>query len=473
MPNQLDATGLQTDSYDELLAYYTAQFQAIYGSDINLASDTPDGQWMNIIIQTTLDLLNLVTQVYNGFDPDLAVGNVLDQRVAINGIQRQGGTYTITPVTLVTNASTNLYGIDQSGTPTSQPVYTVADNAGNQWLLQTTQLGIAAGTYILNFQAQNAGAVLTVPNSITVPVSVVLGVVSINNPTTYLSLGQNEETDAALRIRRQQSVSQASQGYLKGLLAQLLNITGVTAAFVYENTGDAPDGDGVPGHSIWVIVSGTGTSAAIAQAIYDKRNAGCGMYGSTSYVITQVDGSPFIVYWDSVVTQNLFIQFTVTSINGVTAPNIAAIRAGLANLVKPGVYQEVNINEVATAVQEIDQNTLVTNAGLSLTAVGGYANILTPTTKKNQFSLAPANIIILPMQLQPATNVVLNTTGTVAFSGLGGYGALTYSISVNNSGGTINATSGAYAAGPTGGVTDTVRVDDTLGNFATASVQVL
>ena len=77
------------------------------------------------------------------------------------------------------------------------------------------------------------------------------------------------------------------------------------------------------------------------------------------------------------------------------------------------------------------------------------------------------------MQLQPATNVVLNTTGTVAFSGLGGYGALTYSISVNNSGGTINATSGAYAAGPTGGVTDTVRVDDTLGNFATASVQVL
>jgi hypothetical protein len=53
------------------------------------------------------------------FDPDNAVGVVLDQRVAINGIQRQAGTYTVTPITVVTSQSVNLYGLDQD----VQPVY--------------------------------------------------------------------------------------------------------------------------------------------------------------------------------------------------------------------------------------------------------------------------------------------------------------------------------------------------------------
>ena len=51
MPNALTATGLVLATQAELLAYYTTQYQNIYGADINLASDTPDGQMMNIQIQ--------------------------------------------------------------------------------------------------------------------------------------------------------------------------------------------------------------------------------------------------------------------------------------------------------------------------------------------------------------------------------------------------------------------------------------
>jgi len=560
MPNLINASGLQVNTRAELVAFYTAAYQRIYGADINLASDTPDGQMMNINIQAVLDLQDLLVQIYNMFDPDNAVGVILDQRVAINGIERQAGTYTVTDVTVVTSQSVNLYGLDQ----TAQPVFTVSDNAGTLWELLTTALGVTIGTNVFSFRAAIPGAQLTTPNTINVPVTIVLGVDSVNNPTTYTTLGVNEETDAALKLRRQRSVSLSSQGYLAGLLAALQDTPGVTSAFVYENVTSITNVDGVPGHSIWVIVAGTANDADIAQAIYTKRNAGCGMYGTTSYTVIQVDGSPFTLLWDTVLVRNLFISFTVTSLNGTTAPDIAAIRSGLPLSYVPGVNEEVNINQLATLVQAIDPNSLVTNSGFALgtpqiltlsgvaasgtfaityngntsaainwndaigtiqtkvqavaglaaalvtgsiasqtltfnlSSVGnvlgliavvsnslltggavaitfsyneGYAITLLPPTKRNQLVVSSPNIIILPMQLNPLASSV-PAGNSQAYVAIGGYGAFTYSISVNNSGGSINPTSGLYTAGATALVSDTVKAVDAFGNFATATVAV-
>lgn len=560
MPNVIDANGLQVKTQAELVSEFTTAMQAIYGSDIDLSSDSPDGQMMMIFIQAVLDLEDLLVQIYNMFDPDNAIGAVLDQRVAINGIQRQAGTHTITNVTITVSQALNLYGLDQS----AQPVFTVADNAGNEWELQQTQTIGAPGSYSYAFQAKNPGAVLTVPNTITVPVTIVLGVTTINNPSPATSIGLDEETDAVLKVRRQRSVSLASQGYLAGLLAELENINGVTSAFVYENTASATDGDGVPGHSIWVIIAGTAADADVAQAIYSKRNAGCGMKGDQTYVITQADGSPFIVAWDVVVTEPLFITFNASSIDGVNAPNIAAIRAQLPELFAPGVFEEVDINHLATDVQSVDPNTLVTLAGFSLAqtqtadlsgipasgsfkiryngndsaainwndstatvetkvqAVPGlsacqvtgnlalqqlvfdlsainpiqglisvvdntlqtvapaaitfsfdedFAETLEPSSKNRQFTVAEENIIILPMILSPATATVA-ALATKTFTGLGGYGEMTYSFVTNNSGGSINASSGLYTAGAVQGVYDTIKAVDAFGNSAQSVILV-
>lgn len=474
MPNQITADGIETATQQELVAQYNTDFQNIFGVDINLDPDTPDGQMINIFIQSVLDLEDLLTQIYNSFDPDNAIGNVLDQRVSINGIQRQAGTFTITNITLVTSQSVNLYGLDQA----IQDVYTVADNAGTQWELMVTQLGLSSGTNVLAFRAKNPGETQTVPNTITVPVTIVLGVVSINNPTTYTVLGINEESDAALKIRRQQSVSLASQGYLAGLIAALRNLTGMSSVFVYENNTDLADGDGVPGHSIWVITSGTATDADIAQAIYDKRNAGCGMFGDQTYQITQVDGSLFTIKWDVVEPEDIFIKFTTTSLDGVNPPNIAAIRSGLVTQFVPGVFAEVNINGLATVVQDIDPNTLVTLAGFSTTSGGSYTNTLTPTAKNFQFAVSEPNIIILPMILSPynpvtASPLIVQTGEDLQFVGLGGFGALVYSLVVNNSGASIDSGTGLYTAGATPNVTDQLRVTDSLSNTADAFVTVV
>lgn len=566
MPYSLSSTGITIALQPELIAWLTSQYQAIYGTSINLASATPDAQMMNIFIQGMLDLSELLVSINASFDPGQATGVLLDQRVAINGIQRQAATFTVTPITVTTNQAVNLYGLDQ----TAQPVFTVQDAAGNQWQLQTTQIGVPVGANVFNFQAALAGAVLTTLNTIQTPVTIVLGVTSVNNPTTYSVLGQNQETDAALRTRRANSVSLASQGYLSGLLASLLNVSGVTSAIISENLTSANDNqypdaaypNGTPGHSIWVIVGGSGSAANIAQAIYGKRNAGCGMRGETSFNITQADGSLFTVLWDTVVTQNLFIAFTATSINGIVQPNVAAILAQLPGLITPGVFTEVNVNEIATLVQQIDPNTLVTSCGVSTgltqiatlsgvaasgtfkvayngnssaainwndstptiqtkiqavaglsgctvtgsiatqtltftlnvtSALGllsvntnslqtggsvpitfsfneGYQNILVPSSKRYQFNIGSSNIIILAIQMSPASATVVHGNSQ-QFTAAGGYGTLTWALTTNNSGGNVNS-GGLYTAGATRPSTDVITVTDLFGNTATATVTV-
>ncbi len=63
--------------------------------------------------------------------------------------------------------------------------------------------------------------------------------------------------------------------------------------------------------------------------------------------------------------------------------------------------------------------------------------------------------------------------GAIGFTASGGSGAgYAWSVQTNASGGTINASSGAYVAGPTGNVNDVVKVVDSLGSASTVSVVV-
>lgn len=463
MPNQITALGLETKTQAELVAELTAAYQSIYGPDIDLSQNSPDGQMMMIFIQAILDNEDLLTQIYNSFDPDKAFGVVLDTRVAYNGIQRQAGVPTVTDITIVTSQALTLKGLNDF----PDDPYTVADNAGNQFQLQETQNPGGAGTFVYSFQAKDPGAFNTIPNTITVPVTIVLGVVSINNPTTYTTLGINEETDAVLKIRRQKSVSIASQGYLAGLLALLENINGVTAAFVYENNTSFVDGDGTEGHTIWVIVGGSADPAEIANAIYKKRNAGAGMRGNVEYIVTQVDGSPFTVRWDDVVPEPLYIRFTATSLDGINPVNVDLIRTTLPSTFTPGVYEQVDINVLATKVQAIDPNALVTNAGFSTSPTGPFTNTLQPTSKDQQFAVSAANIIILPVLVLPQTATADTGGDTVQFTAYGGFGAYTWSI--DSGPGSVDS-SGLYTSAGAG--VAVVRATDTQGNFGTASVTV-
>lgn len=390
MPNIIDANGIQIQTLAEIIndiingTTNVPGLVQIYGSDINTDSNSPDGQLVNIFALSKQDILNFIVEDYNSKNPDTAVGVALDAVAQLCGLVRKGGTYTQTPVTVVASGSVNLLGLD-----TSTP-YTISDNAGNLFYL-ITSASLTAGSNILEFQAAKIGAVQVVINTITTPVSIIPGITSVNNPSPPDVLGVNQETDSQFRIRRQKSVSAPSQGYLQSLYGGLNNIVNLNTANVYENNTNTTDGDGIPGHSIWVVVNG-GSDSDVAEAVYNYRNAGCGMKGSVNVNITQVDSSVFVIQFDRSISENLYLEFHLDTINGGVIDNTAIKNFLVANWTF-GIYQEADITTMAEFIRQANPNVVVSAAGVSNDGIS-FDILEYPTTKQRQFILTANHINI-------------------------------------------------------------------------------
>src|SRR5690349_14388751 len=169
MPNLIDNTGIQIQTLEQILdeilngtSDYRGMY-SIYGADINVDPNSPDGQMINIIAQAKLDMLEFIQQVFSSFDPDQAVGVALDQRCAINGVVRNAGTYTTTNITVTVTQAVTLTGLDDD----PNAPFTVSDSSGTQFQLASSHVFSGAGSAVLSFRAKDLGAVETTPNTIT------------------------------------------------------------------------------------------------------------------------------------------------------------------------------------------------------------------------------------------------------------------------------------------------------------------
>lgn len=345
MADSFTQNGLTVATNTELVESLENAFKAIYGSDINIDQNSPDGQLINIFAQGGSDIRSLLMQLYNSFDPDSTSGRLLDERCAINNVYRKGGTYTTVNINIVTDRAVTL---DEG--------YTIQDNAGTQFeIMSKTDLSAGLNENIL-FRAKEIGAVETEPNTITNPVTVVIGVISVTNPTKGTT-GLDEETDAQLKVRRKQSLSIGSSGYLNGLQAALSQLEGMNDVKVYENpTGTNDAVNNIPAHSIWVVVDG-GTAADIADTIYKKRSAGCNMKGTQTYTIITPSNQNFIAKWDNYLSQALYVKFNIQKTLASATFNTTEISNYMSQRLNFGIGEGVSTSDITTLAQEaIDAN---------------------------------------------------------------------------------------------------------------------
>jgi uncharacterized phage protein gp47/JayE len=128
--------------------------------------------------------------------------------------------------------------------------------------------------------AVNFGAIAADADTIVNPVTVVIGVQSVTNPTAA-TVGIDEETDQELRVRRNRSLEtpqSSSTGRMFTALASLPNVTDVA---VYENDTPTTDADGIPAHSLFVVVEG-GAVSAIVETMVKNKTGGKGLVGSVT-----------------------------------------------------------------------------------------------------------------------------------------------------------------------------------------------
>ena len=385
MPNSFDGNGLQLKTQPEIVEELTQDFQDIYGEDVNVDSNSPDGQIINIFAQCVEDFYELLSQCYTSFDPDQAIGNVLDQRCAINGVQRKAGTYTYVPIDITVDRSVTLEGLDQND---AEDCYTVSDSEGNQFVLSATS-PISTGTNSLVFRAKNIGRVEVLPNTINTPVTVILGVTDVNNPGAATEVGQNEETDAELRERRKRAVSISNVGYVDGMQAALENIPDVTLARVFQNRDSATDQYGIPGHSVWTIVQG-GTNAEIGEVMDAKMGPGIGMKGTQSVVVPQVDGSNETYYFDRPTQELLYVTLNITPLNG-QAIDQDYIKGELVKMsFQP--YETVDSSSIICYTKSIQDNIAIT---CQISTDGTtWETVVTPSNLDKYFYITTASITI-------------------------------------------------------------------------------
>ena len=325
----IDASGITIQTFEEIFNELVAGYQAIYGVDIDLSQNTPDGQRIAIEAKARHDMQAFGLSIANNFDPDFARGIFQAKIAKLAGIFPRPATRSTWDLEITSTRILTL------------PIgYQISDDLGQLWQLPAP-VTIPIGVSDITFVATDFGAVTGLAGAVFTPVTVILGVTGFT-ATDNAVVGKNEETDEEFLQKRNLSLENPAFSTTGSLNAQLLNLPGVTDAFVYENDTDdfgPPDNPDwmLDAHSIWAIVEG-GTIDDIMQALLFKKTGGTGMKGDIEAdipeTLTRPDGSTFVIAhtrrFDRPTYEPVYIRLTATRKDPLVPVDVALIKQKIA-----------------------------------------------------------------------------------------------------------------------------------------------
>lgn len=387
--NYIGINGLVTQSLEDIRDDLIAKFKSVYGQDINVEQNSPDGQWLNILAQEKKDTLDLFVQFYNNLDPDRVVGIPQQILYKLNGLIIQAYTYSYVYVNVTVTENVTLQGLDDNIENADGTGYTVRDTNGNRWILATTQ-NLTPGTYLLNFRAGDLGSITALPNTITVMETILKGVAGVNNPANNYITGDTGESSAQFRRRRNQAMAVPSQGFDESTQSQMLNLPNVTQCKVYDNRSDEVV-NGIPAHGIWVIVEG-GTPADIGRVIYNNLPPGIPMKGSQSVLVPKINGDILQVLYDVPTAAPLYVRATIKNFSD-TPIDETYLKQQLAEI-EYNIQERAETSNITAVLKEaVGESGNPYNVEISLNGTT-WAEDLEPNGLDEFFSIQPDNITL-------------------------------------------------------------------------------
>lgn len=318
----IDSTGYHYADYPSFLQWRVEQYQAIYGADVYIDPDSQDGQLLAIQAKADYDTAAKGLAVYNSFSPLTGQGTGLSRLVKINGITRQEPSFSTVTLTIVGTAGTVIAnGIAQ-------------DTLTQQWLLPVSVTIPDAGTINVTATAAVVGFITAEMNTVTTIFTPTRGWQTVNNAAAATP-GAPVETDAALRIRQSQSTADPSLTVFDGTIGGVANVTGVTKVRGYENDSDSTDANGLPEHSICVVVVG-GADQDIGDEIMIHKTPGTDTYGDQDVDVTDAHGMPLVIHFQRAVTATIQVTVTGGADIGWSSDFVPLIQAAVAAVINAG-----------------------------------------------------------------------------------------------------------------------------------------
>lgn len=275
--------GVKIDTFDDIFNKKVEQYKKIYGSDINISSDNPDGQRIGIESNAILDIQSFGLWLYSQIDPDFSQGQMLNVVSKFCGILRKPATQS--------TAQIQVEGVIDTVIPKD---FEFKDTNSNIWLSTAETTYAAGGILNISVVAQEFGSVNAEIGSINDSNDVLLGIGAITNNQPAV-IGNDEETDVEFRKRRNLSTENAAFSTVGSLYASLLDLEQVADVKIYENKTSVFNPTlQLDGHSIWIIVEG-GDDNDIAETIILNKAIGCGEKGDSSGTYTEIIGANTLI----------------------------------------------------------------------------------------------------------------------------------------------------------------------------------
>lgn len=368
--------GIVLPEESDILNGVCADLQQAWGSDLkffnangDFLASTPQGQHATSIAAILLDVYKKFAYYVNQVDPTYSVGRMQDAIGDIYFIQRIGATNTT-----VTAKCVGLSGV-------IIPEGTLVIDANNYTYAANATYKIGENGFV------NATFVCQTPGLITLPLhslkiyQSITGWDSIDNDQDAI-VGREIETPQEFERRRQDSVALNSVNSMESILAALLNLTGVTDAYVTaNNTGQNTTVDGITinAHSIYCAVIAAedeNMQQTIGKAILNKKPPGVGMTGDIHVVVqdnqklpdgTELYFNPpsYDIYFSYGVTIPIFFEITIT--NSPPAPLDAETQ------IRQAIYNSF----YGTNRPRIGGEILASSYYSSIQALGSWAVIIT------------------------------------------------------------------------------------------------
>ena len=272
----LGSTGWVPKTVNELRQEAEETIRTALGDDVDVSAESVFGPLIAALATKLGELWELVGSVYNARVPAGASGAALEALCELApGIERRAATKGTVTLSVTLNAGVTL--------PTGSRA-SVSGEPSNAWVTTedvTNSTGSPA-TVSVAAEALDAGRTPANAGTITAIATPVTGWTAVTNAADATP-GLEIETDAELRLRREQRLQRAGSSPLEAIAAQVAEVDGVTQAIAWENATDYTDAFGRPPHSVEVMVLG-GDSEDIARAIWAAKAAGIQTYGTESVV---------------------------------------------------------------------------------------------------------------------------------------------------------------------------------------------
>ncbi|NUE95374.1 baseplate J/gp47 family protein [Gilliamella sp. ESL0232] len=354
---QITDKGVEIDDLYTIQNRLVSAFKSIYGENVNLDSDTPDGQLLGLFSQELANIHQAVSFIVQMLDPYQATGHWLEQRAMYAGITRITASYSYIDEVIFT-------GSPKTTIPNNS-IY--IDKNKNKWVTTEPIMLNDLGSARVKFRSLELGNYTVNALDEFTASTIIIGVDKVTANTKSYG-GVDEETDAQLLKRFMLSHSINNYDDRRGIQSALMNITGVTKCVVYENYTNKKDEKGVPAHSFNAVILG-GADEKIAEVITKKKIGGCGLFGEieTSYLL---DDIPRRVYFDRPKKIDVNVSMVIGRYKSFNDINTEQIKTNLKSL-------EFEIGENVYASRIISSINLVDGFYIKELAVNGsnIANI--------------------------------------------------------------------------------------------------